>query len=194
MRCLPDIYRWGASLAMNGQIRDIGQNILQSSCKAGISSSFSHFQSFFLITFLKEAFIRNWVIILWINYTIVIVICINNNNAVFNNNYERFQDIILLFRIPMGTWKNLFKIYRHCWHVPLKKFSSPALHNMYTQKLILALNSCRMYVIWYFLFYFLETTWNSFGSYSCLSASPFVTSAFTCLPLRPWNLLLWCCG
>ena len=31
----------------------------------------------------------------------------NNNNAVINNDYERFQDIILLFRIPMGTWKNL---------------------------------------------------------------------------------------
>jgi hypothetical protein len=72
VRCLPDIYHWGASLAVNGQIHDIGQNILQSSCKAGISSSFSHFQSFFLITFLKEAFIRNWVIILWINYTIMI--------------------------------------------------------------------------------------------------------------------------
>ena len=173
------------------QIHDIGQNILQSSCKAGISSSFSHFHSFFLITFLKEAFIRNWVIILWIYYTIMIVICINNNNnAVTNNNYGRLQDIILLFRIPKGTWKNLFKIYRHCWHAPSKKFASPAVHNMYT----LALNSCHMCVIWYFLFYFLETTWNSFGSYSCLSTSPFVTSAFRCLPLRPWTLLLCCCG
>ena len=125
-------------------------------CKAGISSSFSHFKIFFLITFLKEAFIRSWVII----------------NAVVNNNYGRLQDIILLFRILMGTWKNLFKIYRHCWHAPSKKFVRLALHSMYTQRLILALNSCHMCVIWYFLFYFLETTWNSFESYSCLSAIP----------------------
>jgi len=100
-------------------------------CKAGISSSFSHFQIFFLITFLKEAFMRSWVIILWINYTIMVVICINNNNnnnnAVVNNNCGKLQDIVLLFRILMSTWKDLFKIYGHCWHEPSKKLPAEPL-------------------------------------------------------------------
>ena len=30
-KCLLDIYHWGASLAVTGRIRDIGQNVLQSS-------------------------------------------------------------------------------------------------------------------------------------------------------------------
>ena len=36
----------------------------------------------------------------------------NNNNTVINNNYGIIQDLILLFKIPMGTLKNLFEIYR----------------------------------------------------------------------------------
>jgi hypothetical protein len=146
-----------------------------------------------IVTFLKEAFIRMRIIVHWINYTIIIAICMHNNNAVITNNYGRLQDIILLFRILMGTWKNVFKIYRQYGHAPLKKFASSVLHNMYPHSLILSLNSCHICVICYFLFYFLETTWNSFG-YSCLSTSPFVTSIFKSLPLRPWTSMLCCCG
>jgi len=34
-----DIYRWGAGLAVTGPIRDIGQNVLQSSFETGSGSS-----------------------------------------------------------------------------------------------------------------------------------------------------------
>ena len=41
------------------------------------------------------------------------IICINNNNnnnnAVINNIYGRLQDLILLFKIPMGTGKYFFE-------------------------------------------------------------------------------------
>jgi hypothetical protein len=32
--------------------------------------------------------------------------------------YGRLQDLILLFKIPLGTQKNFFEIYRHFGHVP----------------------------------------------------------------------------
>ena len=38
-------------------------------------------------------------------------ICINNNNAIINNNYGRLQDFILLFKIPMCTRKDFFEVY-----------------------------------------------------------------------------------
>jgi hypothetical protein len=44
----------------------------------------------------------NIVIIIHINYTTIIIICITNNNAEINNNYARRQDLILLFKIPMA--------------------------------------------------------------------------------------------
>jgi hypothetical protein len=31
------------------------------------------------------------------------ILHINNNDALINNNYGRLRDLILLFRIPMGT-------------------------------------------------------------------------------------------
>jgi len=55
---------------------------------------------FFLITFLDKAFIKNIIIILCINHTIII--CINDNNSVINNIYGRYEDHILFFQIPMG--------------------------------------------------------------------------------------------
>ena len=58
---------------------------------------------------LEEAFIRNAIITLCSNY--IIIICINNNNAIINNNYVRIQDLILLLKISMGTRKNFFEIY-----------------------------------------------------------------------------------
>jgi hypothetical protein len=42
----------------------------------------------------------------------------NNNNKVINNNYGRLQDLILLFKIPMGTGKDFFEIDRPSGHAP----------------------------------------------------------------------------
>ena len=75
----------------------------------------SYYQIFFLIAFLEEAFIRN----------LIIILCINYNNAVINNNYWRVQFLILRFRISMRTWKNLFEIYRQFWHALSKKVRQP---------------------------------------------------------------------
>jgi len=60
-----------------------------------------------------------------INYRTVM--CINNNNAVINSNYGNFQDLTLLFKTPMGTQKNFFKIRRQFGHIPSKRFTSPDL-------------------------------------------------------------------
>ena len=38
--------------------------------------------------------------------------------------YERLQDLILLFKIPMGTRKCFFKIYGQFGHVPSYRFAS----------------------------------------------------------------------
>ena len=46
------------------------------------------------------------------NYTITIIICINNN-AIINNNYGRLQVHILLFKIPMGPLKDFFEMTTH---------------------------------------------------------------------------------
>jgi len=35
---------------------------------------------------------------------------INNDDAVINNNCGKFQELILLFRIPMITRKDLFEV------------------------------------------------------------------------------------
>ena len=86
---------------MAGRIRDIGQNVLQSSFLTGSSSSPSYCHIFFLAAFLEEDNIRN-IIILYINYKIM---CIDNKNLVINNNNDdgSLHDLILLFTIPMDT-------------------------------------------------------------------------------------------
>jgi hypothetical protein len=81
----------------------------------------SYCQIFFLITFLKEVFVRN-IIILCINCIIIIRI---NDNAVINNNYGRLQDLILLFRIPMSTLKDIFEVYVQFRHAPPQKVRLP---------------------------------------------------------------------
>ena len=43
--------------------------------------------------------------------------------------YERLQDFILLFKIPMGALKGFFKIYGQFGHVPSNWFTSPDLGN-----------------------------------------------------------------
>jgi hypothetical protein len=77
---------------------------------------------FFFIEFPKEAFIRNIEILLCINY--IIIIYINDYNAVINNNYGRLQDLILLFKVSMGMWKDFFEMYGH---VPSERFASSGL-------------------------------------------------------------------
>jgi hypothetical protein len=56
------------------------------------------------------------------NYTIVICI---NNNVTINNYYGIFQYFILLFKIPMGTLKNFFEMYRQFVHVSSKNLRQP---------------------------------------------------------------------
>ena len=51
----------------------------------------------------------------------------NDNNAVINDKYGRLQELILLFKIPMGMRKNFFVIYRQVAHAPSKRFASCAL-------------------------------------------------------------------
>jgi hypothetical protein len=115
-----DIYHCSAGLVVTGRIRDIGQNVLQSSFQTGSSSSPTYFLIFFLIAFLGEEFIRNVIIILCINYTRVII-GINDNNIVITN-YGRLQYRILLFKIYTGTRKNFFDIFTKFRH---SLYSSP---------------------------------------------------------------------
>lgn len=58
-----------AGLSGTGQMCDIGQKGLQPSFQRGDISSLSYCHVFFLSAFLKEAFIRNIIIIQCINYT-----------------------------------------------------------------------------------------------------------------------------
>ena len=64
----------------------IGQNVLLPSLQTGSSSSHSYVHIFFLNAFLEEAFIRNTITILRINYLIIISI---NDDAVVNNKIPR---------------------------------------------------------------------------------------------------------
>ena len=120
-KCWEDICHWGAGLKVTVRIRDIAQNVLQSSLQTW--SSYLHI--FFLIAFLKVAFIRNIIIILCINY--IITIRIYDNNAVVTNTHGRLQDLILLFKIPLGTRKNMFEISRQFGHAPSNSFASPRI-------------------------------------------------------------------
>jgi len=102
---------------VTGPIRDNGQNVLQPPFQIGSSSSHSYCNIFFLVKFLEEAFICNIIIVLCVSYIIIIR---TNVNAVVNNNYERLQGLILFLRIPIGTRKDLFEIYRQFGHAPSK--------------------------------------------------------------------------
>jgi hypothetical protein len=51
----------------------------------------------------------------------------NNNKEMISDNYGRLQDLILLFKIRVGTRKCLFEIYRQFGHAPSKRFASPEL-------------------------------------------------------------------
>ena len=45
-----------------------------------------------------------------------------NINAVIHDNYGETQDLIFLFRIPTGTLKNFFDIYRQFGHTASETF------------------------------------------------------------------------
>jgi len=64
-----------------GRIRDIGQNVLQSSFQTGCSSSPIYFQIFFPIAVFEDALLINIIMTLRIHYTIIII-SINNNNVI----------------------------------------------------------------------------------------------------------------
>jgi len=53
----------------------------------------------------------------------------SNNNTIIdnNNNCGRLQDLILIFKIPMGTRKNFFEIYTQFKNAPSKRFCQPSL-------------------------------------------------------------------
>ena len=42
-------------------------------------------------------------------------------------NYGILKDLILFFKIPMGTRKNVFEIYRQFVHTPSETFCNPGL-------------------------------------------------------------------
>ena len=39
----------------------------------------------------------------------------------------RLKDLIFLFNIPTGTWKNVLEIHKHFGHTPSKRFTSPPI-------------------------------------------------------------------
>jgi hypothetical protein len=49
----------------------------------------------------------------------------NNNNSVINNDYEGVKELILRFKIPMGTRNNLFRNLWIIWTRALKKLCKP---------------------------------------------------------------------
>jgi hypothetical protein len=85
------VYLWAVGLAVNGRIRDIGQNVLQSCLQTGSSSRPSYVHMFFFIAFLEEACIRNIISAFCINY--IIIIRMDDNNSAVNNNYGSLQDL-----------------------------------------------------------------------------------------------------
>ena len=116
---------------MTGRIHEIGQNVLQSDFQTGSGSSPSHCHIFFTVASLEEVFIRN-VIILLCNLHITLL-RINDSNAVVNNYYGRLGDLILLFKIRMGTRNNFSEIYVQFGHTPSKWVASPALKELETK-------------------------------------------------------------
>jgi hypothetical protein len=45
----------------------------------------------------------------------------------FNNNCGRLEDLILLFKLPIGTRKDFFEVCRQSGHASSKRFASPGL-------------------------------------------------------------------
>jgi hypothetical protein len=60
----------------------------------------------------------------------IIIIGINNNSALINKIYGNLGELILLFKIPIGTGKKFFEIGRKFDHGPSKSFDRPVLDNV----------------------------------------------------------------
>jgi len=56
----------------------------------------------------------------------------SNNNKIINDSYGRPQDLILLFKIRMGTRKDSFEIYRKFGQAPTKRLASPGLYGYFS--------------------------------------------------------------
>jgi len=48
-----------------------------------------------------------------------------------NNNHGRLQDLILFYKIPMGTRKNFFETDKQFGHTPSKSFANPDLESLH---------------------------------------------------------------
>jgi hypothetical protein len=116
----------GAGLAVTERICDIGQNVLQSSLQTGSSSSPSYCHIFFFILYLKQTFIKNIIIMPWINY--IIITFINNNNVVINNLWKTPR-LCSAHQNSNGHAKGFIRniVYRQFGHAPCKRFASPGL-------------------------------------------------------------------
>ena len=145
---------WAPAWRWLGEQVTLDKIFLQYSSQTGSSSSPSYCHIFFLIAFFHEVIIIiiiKVIIILRINYTewskslcapdvcTVIVRCTEtfwspciiiiyiNKNAIINNNYRRLKDLILLFKILMGTRKDLLEIYKQFGLEPSDWFATPPL-------------------------------------------------------------------
>jgi hypothetical protein len=95
-----------------GEYVTLDKTFLQSSFQTVSIISVSYLQIFFLAVFF-EVFIRNVINMLCKKY--VIVIWINENNAVINNNNNNCRR---LFKIPTGTRKDFFDSFKQFRHAP----------------------------------------------------------------------------
>jgi hypothetical protein len=127
----------------------------------------------FLIKFLEEAFIiRNIIILLFINY--MIIICTDVNSAVINNYNVRLQDLIVLFKISIGTCKDFFELRRQFWACNLKIL--PALRSA----ICLAPSPSTSFM-------FLQSYW--LASYSLRTSHCLHQSLYNCEPKSSWYSL-----
>ena len=73
----------------------------------------------------RPFFDYNIIIILWIHYTVTIIISISNNNAMINNYYGRLQKLYFALqkkKKPHGHAKELLRNLQTIWARALQKF------------------------------------------------------------------------
>jgi hypothetical protein len=70
--------------------------------QTGSNSSPSYSHIFFFLASIEQTFIGN-TITLCINYSVVIIVCINNKSALINNNCGRLKDLIEFFKIQWAS-------------------------------------------------------------------------------------------
>jgi hypothetical protein len=59
----------------------------------------------------------------------IIILCINEVNAIIIIIYGGLQDLILLFGFRMGTRKDLFEVYEQFGHAPLQSLANPHIED-----------------------------------------------------------------